>query len=448
MLAFLFPPTAAAGSFRTLRFVKYLPEFGWDPLVVTTHTRFTDYSEDEKLAGQIPAGTIVERTNVWNIEESLFGGIRRLRGLESSTIAATSLASTESSSTPHNGQGIGSGIGQWLRQLRDRIFFTPDYGIAWSSFAIRAAKSLIKRHQVSVLYSTGPPHSTHIIARRLKRMTGLPWVADFRDPWARKPWAKESRPVGEKRMEDRLEARCVRTADRVILNTDAVAGDFLRTYPDQAQEKFVVIPNGFDPGLLELVQESRRAAGDVRQRPFRICHPGSLYAKRDPRPFLHALKRVANGQGNVQFEQIGHVDPSMQLDEFVRHHELQDCVRVDGMLGHDATLRRMAEADAFLVVQTGFPTQVPGKLYEMIPFGKPIMALAEEGQTADLIDRYGLGAVADPGNIDRITDSLRLIVEGRRIRQADRQLAIAAFNGRNLVKRLGAELSSISARAF
>ena len=78
MLAFLFPPTAAAGSFRTLRFVKHLPEFGWEPLVVTAHTQFTSYyKEDEALAAQIPPNAIVERTDARSIEEALFGGFRR-----------------------------------------------------------------------------------------------------------------------------------------------------------------------------------------------------------------------------------------------------------------------------------------------------------------------------------------------------------------------------------
>lgn len=442
MLAFLYPPTAAAGCFRTLRFTKYLPDFGWRPLVITARPEFTDYPSDSSLTSQIPANTIVQRTNVWYLEEALFGWFRRLckidtrKGTEPS--ARQTISANISAEIPCRRSLINR-----LQTVRNRLFFTPDRYIAWSKHAIHAAKRLAAEHQISALYSTGPPHSTHVIAMRLKARTGLPWIADFRDPWAHTPWFSDVYSAQSKSVAEKLERRCVQMADRVVLNTDAMLADFRRRYPDQEPGKFAVIPNGFDPVLLESIQEYRRLPADDRRPQFKICHPGALYGKRDPRPFLHALKSLANGHGNsVVFEQIGHVDSAFGLREFIREQGLERSARIEGTLDHQATLRKMAAADAFLVVQPGTSTQVPGKLYEMIPFNRPILALTGDGATADVVKQYNLGTVSDPNNVDDITESLGLLVGSRGTYETSRDQTLNTFNGRTLTQRLAAVLDS------
>ncbi len=447
MLAFLFPPTAAAGSARSLRFAKYLPDFGWDPLVVTARPEFTGYGEDHSLAGQIPANTVVERTNVWFPEEAILGGLRRI--ITGNRSARKSLRSASQpgagpvrpSSSPARLRGP---LIQWSRQLRDRLFFTPDWYIAWSRPAIRAAADLLQKNPVRVLYSTSPPHSTHVIARRLKRMSGLPWVADFRDPWARNPWRAQNWCPSQQRSAERLEASCVRAADRVILNTDSMRDSFLETYPDQAEEKFVVIPNGFDPALLAMLSGLPQASPRMPGSKFRICHPGSLYCRRDPRPFLQAIKCLSNGEGNLLFEQFGTVAPEFMLDEFVAQNGLTDHVSVEAMVDHHTILRHMAEVDAFLLIQPDTTTQIPAKLYEMIPFGKPIIALTGDGATADIVKRYALGVVSDPDNVDDIAEAIRRITHDNAVADGTRKQALEDFDGRNHARRLADSLRSIS----
>lgn len=443
MLAFLFPPTAAAGCFRTLRFTKYLPGFGWQPFVVTARPEFTGYPSDDSLAAQIPPHTLVRRTNVWYMEETLFGWFRHLlkMGGRSRTDAAAGQSNPLNDS--RNIPSCRSLVNR-LQGIRNRLFFTPDRYIAWTKYAIHAAKRLVSEHDFNAMYSTSPPHSTHVIAMRIKERTGLPWIADFRDPWANAPWYAEGRSRKATQLSERLEGRCVRMADRVVLNTETMLADFRRRYPDQEANKFIAIPNGFDPALLEQIQDFQPARGGRDPSPFCVCHPGSLYGKRDLRPFLHGLKSLASGHGDVVFEQIGCVDASFKLSEFIRQEGLDNIVRIEGTLDHRATLRRMAAADAFLVVQPGTSTQIPGKLYEMIPFEKPILALTEDGATADIVKRYGLGAVSDPNNVDEITESLGRIVGGRGTRDTNRQQALKDFNGCNLVQRLATLLDSIS----
>ena len=143
-------------------------------------------------------------------------------------------------------------------------------------------------------------------------------------------------------------------------------------------------------------------------------------------------------------EQIGNVDPTCELDDFILTNGLAEIFRVEGMMDHCAILRRMTEADAFLVVQPSTSTQVPGKLCEMIPFGKPILVLTGEGATADIVNRYDLGVVSDPDNVDKITESLRQILRWSGGVGGNQKRALADFNGRNLAKNLADVLSSIS----
>ena len=445
MLAFLFPPTAAAGSFRTLRFVKYLRDFGWDPLVVTTFPEFAGYREDATLSEQVPPEIVVERTVVRSTEEAIFGGIRRfLKQGRADHPAGAPTAQASSPTAMGNGNSLGSTIAQHLRQMRNSAFFTPDRDIAWSGQAIRASKRLVSAHHVSVLYSTSPPHSTHVIALRLKRITGLPWVADFRDPWARSPWWEDRLPASQRRREARLEASCVRMADRVVLNTVAARSDFVRAYPDQPAEKFVAIPNGFDPELLTALQHIPQSVPDKSHAAFTICHPGSLYNQRDPRPFLLGMKRMNHSPSKVVFEQIGHVDPEFGFTDFIQDHALQPQVQLEDMMDHQAVLGRMARADAFLIIQPGTATQIPGKLYEMIPFGKPIIALTGPGETADLVQNHGLGVVARPTDIDAIARALESITDPIGAGHRPCPKAIEAFNGRSLTQKLAEEFCFLS----
>lgn len=444
MLAYHFPPAASAGVFRTLRFVKYLPSCGWEPLVLSTSSAASGARHDPSLSSQLPDGVIVERTETWRPEELAATALKKWLGRSNHGSAATGNGRIESGrgSAPTCAQRRAL-LSTWMRNAWDLAFMTPDLGAWWFGPAVRAALRMVRRHKPDVTYSTGPPHSTHLVALAVKRLTDRPWLVDLRDPWARRPWgAKEQNPWGQ-RFARQFERICVEGADRVVLNTEPLCDEFRNYYRDERPEKFAVVSNGYDPEMQPAVERLVAEAAQQRDDAIvRLCHPGSLYRRRDPRPLVEAVASLVRTGTPVTLEQIGHCDERFGLPNLVRRLGLEDCVHLQPAVAHEEALKRMAAADVLVVVQPGTDLQVPGKLFEMLPFGKPILAVADAGATADLIERFHLGAVAAKNDCRTIAAAIRRIVERRDEFCAGRRRedALAAFDGRRLTEELAALL--------
>jgi glycosyltransferase involved in cell wall biosynthesis len=233
----------------------------------------------------------------------------------------------------------------------------------------------------------------------------------------------------------------VRAAERVIANTEALRLDFRRRYPGLDPEKFACVPNGFDAAELPAAAEQRRkrpAGGLV------IRHVGSLYAKRDPRPFLRALAAAIAA---------GEIDRARTVVEFVGENHRPECARRDVLeamglagvvrflppVGHREALAALAGSDVVLVLQPDTALQVPAKLYEAIGLGKEVLCLAPEGATATLVRDERLGEVVDPADEGGIRAALGDLARRRAERRAAREAprgARAKFDARARAKAL------------
>jgi glycosyltransferase involved in cell wall biosynthesis len=428
MVTYTFAPSAVVGIFRTLRFAKYLPEFDWSPLVLTVKPESEGrWEQDESLLELIPPETTVFRTGVWNLRAWLKK--RRRRSSAIKTSAATS-------PRPNAKHGL-------VRRIKDVLLFfvgMPDTHVWWMVPALRKGREVVRSHRPRVLFSTSPPHSTHLIACLLKRLTGLPLVIDFRDPWTRGLLAFEQSGRLRKMIERRLERFCIRTADRVVLNTPLQAEEFQRYYHREPSDKFLFIPNGFDP---ELVSRIKRLSGapdeaDVGQA-IRLCHAGSVYAKRDLRPILVAMRQLIDAGQHIVLQQIGPVNNLAETLEEVERLRLADVVEFIPYLSQTETLERVATCTIPIVLRLNSAGQVPAKLYETLLFRKPILGLAESG---DMLSRYmteySLGPLADPDDAPQIAEAIMAI--HRRYHSwtdhADWERAQQAFDGRRLTGEL------------
>ena len=444
MIAPYFPPVMTAGTFRTVRFVKYLPEFGWESVVLTV-----DASEAEAAAAleQFSHPPTVVRV----AKPSPPGVLSRLRRPKRSAAqhnGEKAAAATLLQDAPRPQGAIRRRLISLLRNAWCLATETPDKDRSWVRPAVRSGRRAVRQYNPEVIYTTGPPHSVHLIGLALKRLTGLPWVADFRDPWARRPWGpKERNPWGQ-RLWPWLERRCVRAADRVILNTDRMADDFRNYYRKLDRDKFVSIPNGCDPELAEHVDRLLAEQPTERTDNFiHLCHAGSLYRKRDPRPLIDAIGLLRDRGIHVRFEQIGHCDRQFDLESYAAQRGLAAHVRLEPQQPHDQVLHRMAEADMLALIQPDTDTQVPGKLFEMLLFRKPILAIADHGAVADLINTFDLGSVAAqrPGEIaDTLQEVVASRLNGRECGTGWIE-ARSAFDGNSLTGRLAAAFDGLAA---
>ena len=272
LVTYYFPPSGGAGVQRTLKYTKYLREHGVEPVVLTVEAGAYP-SLDPTLAADVPEGVEVIRTRALD-PFGLYGAITGTSRKEA--VAVGSVADTGS---------LGKKLGLWARAN----VFLPDARVGWVPFALRAARARIARGDVDAVLTSGPPHSAHLVGlglRRQRRALGLPWIADFRDPWTGITFYDELPMTPLARAFDaRLERRVLRSADRVITVSPTWARD-LEEQGGLASGAVEVIQNGFDPADFADVDET------VREDAFEVAHVGSLYGPRNPEALWAAISAL------------------------------------------------------------------------------------------------------------------------------------------------------------
>jgi len=353
LLTYHFPPSGAVAVYRMLGLVHYLPKYGWQPVVVAP-PRVPWEPEDASLLAQVPPETPIERVP---FASGFVGKIARYLAPES----------------------------HWLWKARS------------------ACHSMIGEHRPKAIFTSSPPGCVHLLGMRLQKRFGLPWLADFRDPWI------TNLPVGRRparwRCASWLEGRVMKRATTLIANTPLNQRGWAEAYPREAH-KMVTITNGFDP--------DRFASPPTRpaREKITILHAGELYHGRDPRPLLDALGQLQAGPVplSVQVEFLGRAtEPLFDFPTEIHSRRLENVVRLEGQVPYADALKRMVQADILLIVQTPeYRVGVPAKLYEYLGAGRPILALAEPASDIGWVLRESrmLHRIAPPREVPRIKQAL------------------------------------------
>jgi glycosyltransferase involved in cell wall biosynthesis len=395
MLAYAFPPLGGAGVQRTVKFVKYLPEHGWQPTVLTV--RWSPYQmRDPSLAAELPADLRVVRAPELPLTPYLAMGLSKL-GLD-----------------------------------RARAFVTwPDNFQGWLPAAVALALREIRRARPDVLYTTSAPYVSHLAGLALHRRTGIPWVADFRDEWAANPHL-QSAPPALQRWSRRAEGAVAAKAHVVVV------GDYFEVAGSRPGHR-TTIPNGVDPGDLDGLP----APAPPVDR-FRLTHVGTLYGDQDCAPVLAALRRL--------FER-GELDPArVELrvtgKVFLGEGELElPCeVSQGGYVSHREALVEMRNASALLLYVASSSLAPSGKLYEYLTSERPILCVARpDGLAHQLVRELDAGECADPGDpaaIERAIVALYRRFEAGRLDDLAgvRERTLERFSRRSLAGRLASVL--------
>jgi glycosyltransferase involved in cell wall biosynthesis len=429
IISYNFPPVGGGRVRRVLKFVKFLSEFGWEPMVLTVkRPNVPEY--DYELSSEISDSTRIIRTGSFE-----FGSLARyIRNC-------------------HNGVGgrrdfIGR-LRQFLSNIACRLkwwIFFPDSRIGWIPFCIASGYRTIKRESVDLIFATAEPFSSFISAVLLKKFTDRPLVVDFRDEWSGFSdyyFPDKNRII--KKLERLLERFIVKNADVVISVTQPIIRDFIARYPDQKQEKFVCITNGFDPddfkGLPDKGHNDR----------FTITYAGSLYKLRTPEYFLKGvkqfLKREPDFQKRARILFIGTIEK--EIFNLLDDDNLRQMVDAPGFLCFRDTLRHLINSDLLLYIEDQVPISdrlLPAKLFEYMACKKPIIALANEGTVKETIEYTGCGKVVSPYDIRSIVECLEYFYknfkENRPLFIANKE-KIEKFSRRNLTRKLAEEFDKI-----
>lgn len=375
ILTYYWPPAGGPGVQRVLKFAKYLPHFGWRPIVLTVKNG--EYpAVDETLLHDVPDDLHVHRTA--SLEP--FALYRKLTGKTSDDRIATFVLTEENSSTSH----------RLATFIRGNLFI-PDARIGWKPFAQRAAVELMRDHDIDLIFSTAPPMSTHLIAKTVAQKTGRPWVADFRDPWI-DVFYYHSLKRGKLAVsiDKRLEALVLQSANAIVTVSPTLA-DLLEK---KANTQCYVIPNGYD---VEDFQDIPPLPDDGK---LHIVHAGHLAVNQNPTRLWEALHKrfqTNDSADRVQIDFYGsiHANIRRSLEEFGL---LQHCV-FHGYIPHNELVAVMKRAALlfFVVPETSYAKGIPtSKLFDYMGAGRPILGIGpEDGDAAEFLKTAQAGRVLD-----------------------------------------------------
>jgi glycosyltransferase involved in cell wall biosynthesis len=436
IVAYYFPPSGGPGVQRVLKYVQYLREFGWEPVVLTVADGNFP-ARDESLLAEIPDGVEVIRTDIFEPYDLY----RKLTGKARGVAIDVNTIHKEGAKLP---------LKERLAELIRATIFIPDARIGWYSSALKAGLEAIEREGIDAIYSSSPPYTCAVIARGLKRKSGLPWIAGFRDPWTNfittpKRWAL---PAKVDRM---LEHAVFEEADEVEVAWVGITRDALGKYADLPQAKFHHLPNGFDSADIPQVDATERT--DDR---FTVTYTGSMYGRRNPDAFLRAVESLVRrgevDRSRIRLRFIGRFGEEVM--RMFEESDLGDAIEVAGYMAHTESIRQLLLSDALLLVVDECDESnevVPGKVYEYIGSGRPVIAVApERSAIAELIAETRGGFVAHQSNTSGIADAfLRLYrahESGSAALDPDRE-AIARYERRNVTGQLARLLDDVVDRS-
>jgi len=269
------------------------------------------------------------------------------------------------------------------------LLSTPDTGVGWIPTALPKALSIVRREKLNCVYCVTPPHSAQLIGYLVKKVTGLPLVADFRDPWTQNHSFEIQQPfLSLRRVTEAMERAVHRRADIVIANTVSQGDGFRRKYGHEVGDKYYPILNGYDP-------EDLSADNSIAYDKFTVVYGGGFYGARSWDVFFEGLKRFLACKPSAR-EQLQFVFMGRGLETYACAWGLDDVVVDKGYLSQKDVHRHLFQANILLLIVWFDPdgaVVVPSKSYEYLATGRPILALVPEGEAAGYIREFNGGRV-------------------------------------------------------
>lgn len=374
VITYYWPPSGGGGVQRWLKFTKYLPEFGWEPIILTPLNP-SIREKDESLELEVNQNLKVVKIPIWEPY-----------GITSKFLNVQTIPKQGIVNEKHDKRI------SFLTWLRGNLLI-PDTRIFWKKPAYKKALDIIKQENVDLIVTTGPPHSLHLIGLALKTNLNIKWVVDFRDPWAdwdildRLKLTKRSRKIHQE-----LERRVLTTADEIVTVSKAWAQGLNKKYGKSVK----VITNGFEKDDFRFNKKNDPGK-------FRISHFGLLNEFRNAPALWEALGELceSNDSFNDELEVFlaGNIDSSI-FNQIKSITNLSDKINYVGYLSHGNLAKEYQETAVFLLISNKSKNaegHIPGKLFEYLYSTRPILAISPlKGDVADIINNTNSGLVFEP----------------------------------------------------
>lgn len=382
VITYYWPPSGGSGVQRWLKFVKYFREFGIEPIILTVDPEFASFPVlDESLISDIPNGIEIHRTKA----KSPFNMYSKIRGRK---VPQSGFA----------GDSKPNLIERCMRFIRGN-FFIPDARIGWNKFAIKKAEELITKYQLDFVITTSPPHSTQLIGLELKNKFNLRWIADLRDPWTDIYYNKELyRTRLAEKLDRRLEEKCLKCADNVIVVSESIAQLFTNRYQG-IRSKISIIPNGYD--------ESDFQSKETRETEYNyISYIGNLGPSYPINSFLSEFKQFSEKNPTWRLRFVGNVFEKIKNQ--ILNSDFSEVVEFISYVEHKKAIDYMLESKALLLIipnATENKGILTGKLFEYLAAKKPIIFIGpEDGDAAKILSNSKMVLINNQNNMHSLQD--------------------------------------------
>lgn len=370
IIANQFPPMGGSGVQRSVKFVKHLRNFGYEPVVFTRETKGATLI-DETLLNDVPQGVEIIRTKAYE---------------------------------PSEMQGILKIPFKVLAKI-----MIPDSARIWFEMSKKQALKTIQDKNIKVIYTTSAPYSDHLLGLYLKRkIPNIKWIVDFRDEWTNNPYTLDNpHNLIRTKIEKNMEKSVLLEADYLITNTPVMKDNFIKNNGINGK-KFYVIPNGYDEEDFYNMDFTK-----PKNDKFTMVYTGALYGRRKPDNFFNAIKNLKDKniikENSVKVKLIGnyHKDRlQAQIDSFNLTNEIE----IIGYVPHNVCIQHQLSADALVLIEgsgIGANAFYTGKIFEYMNTKRPVLAILPDGVAKDLVLESKIGIVANTDNVLEIENIIK-----------------------------------------
>lgn len=405
-----FPPLPVIGRRRPLKFAKYLPLFGWKPLILTE--KIDPYYCDSKLLEEIPEGLEVYRAPVIRMRFFLYLWNLYRRILRKSPVQDTLRGIILEIVGNRKESPLKNLIVNALKLSRSLIRYylhIPDDHVGWLLPAVIKGLLIVRERHPSIIYATAPPYTSFLVGYALKIITGLPLVIDYRDLWREdvlRQWVKGWR----KKIEHHIERRVISAADMIISVSKGYIKALQKQNPNIPETRFIHIPNGIDWDDFLGLKPKPREPGK-----FIIVYTGSLWKERRGEYFLQALGELLmenpSMRDKIRVKFIGTVEEShiQPMKQVIMKYNLTPVVQFIPYVTHKEALSYQLSADVLLLIVDKGPHNygtLPGKIFEYLCARRPILGLVPDGEAKELILNCRAGVVTPATDVKRIKEAI------------------------------------------
>ena len=388
LIAFYFNQVNEIASKRLRALAKYLPQFGWEPIVIVPDLSFIP-KENDDLNCRI----------IYTEYEDMFSHFSNKFKKSESKFPEDSKDSIESNDEKlKDSTSYSNPIASKAISIAGEVFAYPDGMKYWHESAFEEASKLIEEEEIDAIISSSWPITCHTIAKDLNEKYNLPWIADLRDLWNLNPYV--SHTFIRNYFEKRLELKTFENADALTTTTDLAAKTLSTLHPDS---RIVPILSGYDKDdfkfLEELIAENDDSMNNSPNdsSKLKFIYAGSLYGgKRDPSYLFEAIRQLEDDNkldsSKISIEFYG---DSTGLEEIAKRYGLLDILHIGGKIAHEEVLKKQLNSDVLLLISWDNEKEkmfIPGKIYEYFALKKPVLSIGyKEGSLKDLIDETKVG---------------------------------------------------------